>query len=72
MAAVAWGLEHELALRWAGSEPWRRAIRVSLAIGAGLGTLALSARVLRLHEFQVASARVWGRVAGRLSRRARG
>ena len=68
MAAVAWGLEHELAIRWAGSEPWRRGIRVSLAIGAGLATLALTARALRLHEFQVAFDGVWRRVAGRLSR----
>jgi putative peptidoglycan lipid II flippase len=68
MAAVAWGLEHELATRWPGPEPWRRAIRVGLAISAGLGTLALSARALRLHEFQVASGRVWSRVAGRLAR----
>jgi putative peptidoglycan lipid II flippase len=69
MAAVAWGVEHELARHWAGSEPWRRAIRVGLAISLGLGTLALGARLLRLHEFQVAFSRVWGRVAGRLARR---
>jgi putative peptidoglycan lipid II flippase len=69
MAAAAWGVEHLLSLHWAGNEPWRRTARVSLAIGAGLATLALSARLLRLHEFQVAFGRVWGRVAGRLSRR---
>jgi putative peptidoglycan lipid II flippase len=69
MAAVAWGVEHQLALHWAGHEPWRRAVRVGLAIALGLGTLALTARLLRLHEFQVAFARVWGRVAGRLARR---
>jgi putative peptidoglycan lipid II flippase len=69
MAAVAWGVEQQLALHWAGDEPWRRAVRVGLAIGLGLGTLALAARLLRLHEFQVASVRVWGRVAGRLGRR---
>jgi len=69
MAAVAWGVEHQLALRWAGDEPWRRAVRVGLAISLGLGTLALTARLLRLHEFQVAFGRVWARVAGRLSRR---
>jgi len=68
MAAVAWGVEHELARHWAGSEPWRRAVRVGLAISLGLGTLALSARLLRMHEFQVAFGRVWGRVAGRLAR----
>jgi putative peptidoglycan lipid II flippase len=69
MAAVAWGVEHQLALHWAGHEPWRRAVRVGLAISLGLGTLALAARLLRLHEFQVAFGRVWGRVAGRLARR---
>ena len=68
MAAVAWGVEHELARHWAGSEPWRRAVRVGLAISLGLATLALSARLLRMHEFQVAFGRVWGRVAGRLTR----
>jgi putative peptidoglycan lipid II flippase len=73
MAAVAWGVEHQLALHWAGDEPWRRAVRVGLAISLGLGTLGLTARLLRLHEFQVAFVRVWGgvwgRVAGRLGRR---
>jgi len=69
MAAIAWGVEHQLALHWAGHEPWRRAVRVGLAISLGLGTLALTARLLRLHEFQVAFGRVWGRVAGRLARR---
>jgi putative peptidoglycan lipid II flippase len=69
MAAVAWGVEHELARHWAGSEPWRRAVRVGVAISLGLATLALSARLLRLHEFQVAFGRVWSRVAGRLARR---
>ena len=69
MAAVAWGVEHELTRQWVGNEPWRRAVRVGLAIGLGLGTLALTARLLRLHEFEVAFGRVWGRVAGRLRRR---
>jgi putative peptidoglycan lipid II flippase len=69
MAAVAWGIEHQLALHWVGHEPWRRAVRVGLAIGLGLGTLALTARLLRLHEFEVAFGRVWGRVAGKLGRR---
>ena len=69
MAAVAWGVEHQLSLHWAGDEPWRRAARVGTAIGLALGTLALTARLLRLHEFEVAFARVWSRVAGRLARR---
>lgn len=69
MAAVAWGVEHQLALHWAGDEPWRRAIRVGLAISLALGTLALTARLLRLHEFEVTFGRVWSRVAGRLARR---
>ena len=71
MAAVAWGLEHQLAERWAGAEPWRRGVRVFLAIGAGMGVLALAARALRLHEFQVAFGRVTGRL-GRLAGRRRG
>jgi putative peptidoglycan lipid II flippase len=69
MAAVAWGVEHQLALHWAGDEPWRRAVRVGTAIGLALGTLALTARLLRLHEFEVAFGRVWSRVAGRVARR---
>jgi putative peptidoglycan lipid II flippase len=69
MAAVAWGVEHQLALHWPGDEPWRRAIRVGLAIGLGLATLGASARLLRLHEFEVAFGRVWARVAGMMGRR---
>ena len=69
MAAVAWGVEHQLALHWPGAEPWRRAVRVGLAISSGLGALALTARLLRLEEFETAFGRVWGRVAGRLARR---
>jgi putative peptidoglycan lipid II flippase len=69
MAAVAWGVEHELAARWASEAWYSRAVRVGLAIAAGLAALALSARLLRLHEFQVAFGRVWSRVAGRLARR---
>jgi putative peptidoglycan lipid II flippase len=69
MAAVAWGVEHQLAVHWAGDEPWRRAVRVGAAIGLALGTLALTARLLRLHEFEVAFGRVWSRIGGRLARR---
>jgi hypothetical protein len=42
---------------------------VGLAIGLSLATLALSARLLRLQEFEAAFGRVWSRVAGRLARR---
>jgi putative peptidoglycan lipid II flippase len=69
MAAVAWGVEHELVRVWPGHEPWRRAVRVFSAIALALATLALTARLLRLEEFDVAFGRVWGRVAGRLARR---
>jgi putative peptidoglycan lipid II flippase len=69
MAAVAWGVEHETVRYWPGHEPWLRAIRVFAAIGLALGTLALSARLLRLQEFEEAFGRVWRRVAGRLARR---
>jgi putative peptidoglycan lipid II flippase len=71
MAAFAWGVEHELAIYWPGHELWRRAIRVGLAIAAGLGSLALAARILRLEEFEVAFGRVWSRIGGRLARRRR-
>ena len=64
MAAVAWGVEHQLALHWAGDEPWRRAVRVGLAISLGLGTLALTARLLR-------AARIPGRLRPRLGPRRR-
>ena len=70
MAAVAWGLEHQMSEHWAGTEPWRRGVRVFLAIGAGMGSLALAARALRLHEFQVAFGRVMDRL-GRLAVRLR-
>ena len=69
MAAVAWGVEHELAARWASGAWYARGVRVGLAISAGLGTLALTARLLRLHEFQVAFGRIWARVGGRVTRR---
>jgi putative peptidoglycan lipid II flippase len=52
MAAVAWGAEHWLSIAWPGHHLVRRAVRVGLAVGAGVGTLVLMARLLRLQEFE--------------------
>jgi putative peptidoglycan lipid II flippase len=67
MAAVAWGLEDALSRAWPTERVVARMLRVSLAVGAGLVTLALMARALRLREFEVA----FGRVASRLVPRRR-
>jgi putative peptidoglycan lipid II flippase len=69
MAAVAYTIEHQLVLHWGGTQVWRRAIRVGLAIGGGLATLALTARLLRLEEFEMAFGRIWRKVGGRFGRR---
>ena len=64
MAAVAWGVEHQLALQWAGDEPWRRAVRVGLAISLGLGDAGA-------HRPAAAAARIPGRIRPRLGPRRR-
>jgi putative peptidoglycan lipid II flippase len=69
MAAVANTIEHQLVLHWGGTQVGRRAIRVGLAIGGGLATLALTARLLRLEEFEMAFGRIWRKVGGRFGRR---
>ena len=69
MAAIAYTIEHQLALHWPGTQIWRRAVRVGLAITTGMATLALTARLLRLEEFQVASGRIWSKIGGRFARR---
>jgi hypothetical protein len=66
MAAAAWGTERGLSIVWPDEHAIARLIRVMLAVSAGLATLALSARLLRLHEFEVA----FGRVLSRIARRA--
>ena len=65
MAAAAWGTEHGLSLIWPAHHALARLVRVSLAVGAGLATLAVSARLLRLREFEVAFARVTARLVRR-------
>ena len=64
MAAVAWGVEHQLALHWAGDEPWRRAVRVGLAISLGPGNAGA-------HRPAAAAARIPGRLRPRLGPRRR-
>ncbi len=64
MAAAAWGIEHNLSVAWPSASVLARLVRVGLAVTGGLLTLAASARLLRLHEFDVA----FGRVLSRLRR----
>jgi putative peptidoglycan lipid II flippase len=59
MAIVAWTI---------GERAFQRAVRVGLAVGGGLGTLVIMARLLRLEEFERAFGRVFGRFIGRPSR----
>jgi hypothetical protein len=65
MAAAAWATEHYLQIAWPAEHALARLVRVGLAVGAGLGTLAIMARLLRLHEFETA----FGRVMSRFIRR---
>lgn len=62
MAAAAWGTHHAAWVQWPDASVVARAVRVSLAIGAGLATLALASRLLRLHEFEVAFGRILSRI----------
>jgi putative peptidoglycan lipid II flippase len=64
MSAAAWGIEHYLSLAWPARSALARLVRVGLAVTGGLLTLAASARLLRLYEFDVA----FGRVLSRLRR----
>jgi putative peptidoglycan lipid II flippase len=63
MAAVAWGVEHGLSIVWPATHVFARLVRVGSAVGAGLLALAVSARLLRLHEFETAFNRVMARLA---------
>ena len=58
MALVAWGAEQWLSILWPGSRMVHRAVRVGLSVGAGVGTLVVMARLLRLEEFERALASV--------------
>jgi putative peptidoglycan lipid II flippase len=65
MAAAAWGVEHGLSSAWPSDHALARMVRVALAVGTGLVTLAVCARLLRLEEFGTA----FGKVTARLLRR---
>jgi putative peptidoglycan lipid II flippase len=65
MSIAAWGTEYGLSQVWAGDDVFHRFVRVMLAIGAGLATLAISAKLLRLDEFERALGRVLGRFVKR-------
>jgi hypothetical protein len=64
MAAVAWGVEHELALALPGHGLLRQVARVGSAIGAGLAVLMAAARLLGVTEFTGVIAAVWRRLWG--------
>jgi putative peptidoglycan lipid II flippase len=68
MAIVAWGIEHELSLWWAGHDAVHRVARVGLAVSGGLGVLLIMAKLLRLEEFERAFGRVFGRLFGKPAR----
>jgi putative peptidoglycan lipid II flippase len=68
MAMVAWGIEHELSIVWAGHNALHRVVRVGVAVSGGLGTLLIMAKLLRLEEFERAFGRVLGRFVGRPAR----
>ena len=65
MAAVAWGIAHGVEQAWPVERVAARLARVGLAVGGGLVTLAVAARVLQLHEFEVAFRRVTSRLVRR-------
>ena len=62
MGLAAYYAQQGLQSVFSAPEFWHRFIRVFGAIGAGLGTLALMAYVLRLEEFSMALQRVMGRL----------
>ncbi len=67
MAIAAWGMEYGLSQVWQGEDVFHRFVRVMSAVGMGLATLAISAKLLRLEEFE----RALGRVLGRFMKRKR-
>ncbi len=68
MSVAAWAINHELTILWTGDRAIQRIVRVGLAVGGGLGTLVVMARLLRLEEFDYAFGRVFGRLFGRAAR----
>jgi putative peptidoglycan lipid II flippase len=65
MSIAAWGMEYGLSQVWPGEDVFHRFVRVMSAVGTGLATLAISAKLLRLQEFE----RAFGRVLGRFVKR---
>lgn len=65
MSIAAWGTEYGLSALWPGEDVFHRFVRVMSAVGVGLATLAISAKLLRLEEFE----RALGRVLGRFMKR---
>ncbi len=62
MAAAAWGTAHALAAAVPGASLLAKLVRVAGGIGAGLATLGLSARALRIAEFDEAVQAVLSRI----------
>jgi putative peptidoglycan lipid II flippase len=65
MSIAAWSMEYGLSQAWPGEDVFHRFVRVMLAIGTGVATLAISAKLLRLEEFERALGRVLGRFVKR-------
>ena len=65
MAIAAWSMEYGLSQVWQGEDVFHRFVRVMSAVGTGVATLALSAKLLRLEEFERALGRVLGRFVKR-------
>jgi putative peptidoglycan lipid II flippase len=65
MAVAAWGMEYGLSQVWTGDDVFHRFVRVMSAVGTGLATLAIAAKLLRLDEFERALGRVLGRFVKR-------
>ena len=62
MTASVWGADVALVSVWPGNEFGVQLIRLAIAIGVGLLTLAVSAHILRIPEFGEARNLVWSRV----------
>ena len=65
MAAAAWAIEGWLSTAFPGRGELMRMVRLFSAIGAGIGVLVVSARLLRIEEFDEAISRVVRRIARR-------
>jgi putative peptidoglycan lipid II flippase len=65
MAVAAWAGERVLHAAWPGGSTLWRLARLMTVIGFALGVLAVTAKVLRIHEFNEALRTVFARLAGR-------